>query len=458
MSTDTIAAVGTALSNSGISIIRISGKNSLNIINKIFKCSSEIKPNNIVFGKIYKDEKVLDSVLVSYFKNPKSYTGEDVCEINCHGGNQITKQVLELVIDKGARLAEPGEFSKRAFLNGKMDLTKAEAIINLINSKNATESRIAEKNLEGDLYNKVKSIREELIELLAHVSVSIDYPEYDYEEVETENVVNLMDKKIKEINHILSTYEQGKYIKDGINVAILGRPNVGKSSLLNSLTRSEKAIVTDIPGTTRDIIEERINIGNVVLNIADTAGIRDTEDVVEKIGVKKSLEKINETDLVIYILNVEDKLEDKDFEILSRIQNKGVKLIVAINKIDKRIKSKFDTIMDQLKKNNIDNIIEMSVLNEIGIDDLKYKIEEIFETNDLDFENELIITNERHKLLLKESVDFLNRAKSQILNGAPIDIVEIVIKSATRTLGQIIGADVSQDVVNKIFEKFCLGK
>ena len=458
MSTDTIAAVGTALSNSGISIIRISGKDSLNIINKIFKSSSEIKPNHIIFGKIFKDDCILDSVLVSYFKNPKSYTGEDVCEINCHGGNQITKQILELVIDKGARLADPGEFSKRAFLNGKMDLTKAEAIINLINSKTATESRIAAKNLEGDLYNKVKSIREELVDLLAHVAVSIDYPEYDYEEVENKNVINLIDKKINEINHVLNTYEQGKYIKDGINVAILGRPNVGKSSLLNSLARSEKAIVTDIPGTTRDIIEERINIGNVILNIADTAGIRDTDDIVEKIGVKKSLDKINETDLVIYLLNVEDKLEDKDFEILSKIQNKGIKLIVAINKIDKSIKSRYDTIMDELNKNNISNIIEMSVLNDIGIDKLKNKIEEIFETSDLDYENELIITNERHKSLLKEAADYLNEAKSQILNGAPIDIVEIVIKSATKSLGQIIGTDVSQDVVDKIFEKFCLGK
>lgn len=224
------------------------------------------------------------------------------------------------------------------------------------------------------------------------------------------------------------------------------------------MARSEKAIVTDIPGTTRDIIEERINIGNVILNIADTAGIRDTDDIVEKIGVKKSLDKINETDLVIYLLNVEDKLEDKDFEILSKIQNKGIKLIVAINKIDKSIKSKYDTIMDELNKNNISNIIEMSVLNDIGIDKLKNKIEEIFETSDLDYENELIITNERHKSLLKEAADYLNEAKSQILNGAPIDIVEIVIKSATKSLGQIIGTDVSQDVVDKIFEKFCLGK
>ena len=458
MSTDTIAAIGTALSNSGISIIRISGKDSLDIINKIFKTSYNIEPNKIVYGKIYKDNKVLDNVLVSYFKNPKSYTGEDVCEINCHGGNQITKQILELVLENGARIADAGEFSKRAFLNGKMDLTKAEAVINLINSKTNTEMRIAANNLEGDLYNKIKELRVELIELLAHIEVSVDYPEYDYEEVENDNVVNLLDKKIKEINNIINTYDQGKYIKDGVNVAILGKPNVGKSSLLNLLAKSDKAIVTDIPGTTRDIIEERINIGNIILNISDTAGIRDTEDVVEKIGVKRSIKKIDEVDLVIYILNVEDEVQKKDLEILSKIQNKGVKLITVINKMDKREKSKFDTILKQLKENNITDVINMSILNETGIEELKNKIEEIFINYDLDFENELIITNERHKDLLKKSVNYLNEAKIQILNNEPIDIVSIVIKSATKSLGEIIGSDVSQDVVNKIFEKFCLGK
>ena len=458
MSTDTIAAIGTALSNSGISIIRISGKDSLDIINKIFKTSYNIEPNKIVYGKIYKDNKVLDNVLVSYFKNPKSYTGEDVCEINCHGGNQITRQILELVLENGARLADAGEFSKRAFLNGKMDLTKAEAVINLINSKTNTEMRIAANNLEGNLYNKIKELRVELIELLAHIEVSVDYPEYDYEEVENDNVLKLLNKKINEINNIINTYDQGKYIKDGVNVAILGKPNVGKSSLLNLLAKSDKAIVTDIPGTTRDIIEERINIGNIILNISDTAGIRDTEDVVEKIGVKRSIKKIDEVDLVIYILNVEDGVEKKDLEILSKIQNKGVKLITVINKIDKKEKSKFDTILKQLRENDISDVINMSILNEIGIEELKNKIEEIFINYDLDFENELIITNERHKDLLKKSLSYLNGAKIQILNNEPIDIVSIVIKSATKSLGEIIGADVSQDVVNKIFEKFCLGK
>lgn len=458
MSTDTIAAIGTALSNSGISIIRISGKDSLNIIRKIFVSNSKIMPNNIIYGKIVENGKVVDTVLVSYFKNPKSYTGEDVCEINCHGGVQITKEILQLVLKNGARLAEPGEFSKRAFLNGKMDLTKAEAVINLINSKNTTQARIAANNLEGDLYKKIKEVREELIELMAHIEVSVDYPEYDYDEVENDNVISLLNKKIIEINYILSTYEQGKYIKDGVNVVILGKPNVGKSSLLNTLSKSEKAIVTEIPGTTRDVIEERINIGNIILNLSDTAGIRKTDDFVEKIGVKRSIEKIDEADLVIYLLNAESDIDDEDKEILSKIQNKEIKLITVINKIDKEQKLKFDTILDELKRFGINEVIKMSVLNNEGIDELKNKIEEIFNTNDLDFENELIITNERHRDLLNKSKEYLEIAKKEIEDNEPIDIVSIVIKNATKSLGEIIGADVNQDIVNKIFEKFCLGK
>ncbi len=458
MSTDTIAAIGTALSNSGISIIRISGKDSLNIIRKIFVSNSKIMPNNIIYGKIVENGKVVDTVLVSYFKNPKSYTGEDVCEINCHGGVQITREILQLVLANGARLAEPGEFSKRAFLNGKMDLTKAEAVINLINSKNTTQARIAANNLEGDLYKKIKEVREELIELMAHIEVSVDYPEYDYDEVENDNVISLLNRKIIEINNILSTYEQGKYIKDGVNVVILGKPNVGKSSLLNTLSRSQKAIVTEIPGTTRDVIEERINIGNIILNLSDTAGIRKTDDFVEKIGVKRSIEKIDEADLVIYLLNVESDIDDEDKEILSKIQNKGIKLITVINKIDKEQKLKFNTILDELKRFSINEVIKMSVLNNEGIDELKNKIEEIFNTNDLDFENELIITNERHRDLLNKSKEYLEVAKKEIEDNEPIDIVSIVIKNATKSLGEIIGADVNQDIVNKIFEKFCLGK
>ena len=454
----TIAAIGTALSNSGISIIRISGKDSLNIVKKIFKSGNNLRKNSIVFGKIIYDNEFIDNVLVSYFQAPHSYTGEDVCEINCHGGTQITKQILEIVLENGARLAEPGEFSKRAFLNGKMDLSQAEAVINLINAKTQTETRIAAKNLEGNLSKKVKELREELVELMAKIEVSIDYPEYDYEEVEPASIIELLDKKVNEINNILNTYEHGKYIKNGVNVAILGKPNVGKSSLLNNLANYDKAIVTDIPGTTRDIVEETINLGDIVLNISDTAGIRDTDDIIEKIGVEKSLKILEEMDLVIYIINGEDGISKEDFEILSKIQNKGLKYILAINKIDVASKNVLNGILDEIKQNELNDPIFISVQENKGIDKLKDEIIKLFNSNDLDYAHELIITNERHKDLLKKSVDYLNDAKKEISLGQPIDIVSIYVKKATKTLGEIIGADVTEDIISKIFEKFCLGK
>ena len=410
----TIAAIGTALSNSGISIIRISGKDSLSIINKIFKTNHEIEPNTIVFGKILKNNEFIDNVLLSYFKAPHSYTGEDVCEINCHGGTQITRQILEIVLENGARLAEPGEFSKRAFLNGKMDLSQAEAVINLINAKTQTETRIAAKNLEGNLSKKIMELREELVELMAKIEVSVDYPEYDYDEVEPDSIVNLLDKKINEINNILKTYEHGKYIKNGVNVAILGKPNVGKSSLLNNLANYDKAIVTDIPGTTRDIVEETINLGDIVLNISDTAGIRDTDDIIEKIGVEKSLKILEEMDLVIYIINGQDGISKEDFEILSKIQNKGLKYILAINKIDVAQKDVLNAILKEIKQNKLNDPVFISVQENEGIENLKNEIIKLFNSNDLDYVHELIITNERHKNLLKKSVDYLYDAKKEI--------------------------------------------
>ena len=454
----TIAAIGTALSNSGISIIRISGKDSLNIINKIFSSSSKLEPNHIIYGKIIDNGEILDNVLVSYFKAPHSYTGEDVCEINCHGGTQITKDILEIVLENGAALAEPGEFSKRAFLNGKMDLSQAEAVINLINAKTKTESRIAAKNMEGDLSKKIKELREELVELMAQIEVSVDYPEYDYEEVEPTSITSLLDKKISEIKHILDTYDHGKYIKNGVNVAILGKPNVGKSSLLNNLANYEKAIVTDIPGTTRDIVEETINLGNIVLNISDTAGIRDTDDIIEKIGVEKSLKILDEVDLVLYLINGEEGISKEDFQILSKIKNKGIKYIPVINKIDLTKKSILSTIMNELEYNGIKKAVCISAQENDGIDDLKNEITRLFNVSDLDYSHELIITNERHKDLLKKSINYLIDAKNEINLGQPIDIVSIYVKKCTKTLGEIIGADVTQDIISKIFEKFCLGK
>ena len=293
---------------------------------------------------------------------------------------------------------------------------------------------------------------------MAKIEVSVDYPEYDYDEVEPDSIVNLLDKKINEINNILKTYEHGKYIKNGVNVAILGKPNVGKSSLLNNLANYDKAIVTDIPGTTRDIVEETINLGDIVLNISDTAGIRDTDDIIEKIGVEKSLKILEEMDLVIYIINGQDGISKEDFEILSKIQNKGLKYILAINKIDVAQKDVLNAILKEIKQNKLNDPVFISVQENEGIENLKNEIIKLFNSNDLDYVHELIITNERHKNLLKKSVDYLYDAKKEISLGQPIDIVSIYVKKATKTLGEIIGADVTEDIISKIFEKFCLGK
>ena len=458
MSTDTIAAISTGLTNSGISIVRISGKDSLDIIGKIFNNVKKLAPNNIIYGNIIDKNVVIDNVLVSYFKAPKSFTGEDIVEINCHGGIEITKQILELVLSSGARLAEAGEFSKRAFLNGKMDLTKAEAIIDMINAKNSIDTKVFAKHLDGELAKKIREIREDLIYLLAHISVSIDYPEYDYEEVENENVIATVDKILEKINKLLSTYEQGKYIKNGIRVAILGKPNVGKSSLLNKLSKEEKAIVTDIPGTTRDIIEETINIKNLTLNIIDTAGIRDTEDVIEKIGVEKSIKIIDEADLIIYMLSIENEIDNYDLEIVSKIKNKGIKFITLINKTDKDTKNVLNQFMEELNNKEFENIIPISVEQDNGIENLVSCIEELFNKNHLDYNTELIITNERHKDLLNKSCEMLTRTKEEINKNMPIDIISIYLKNATKYLEEIIGEDISADITKKIFEKFCLGK
>lgn len=454
----TIAAIGTALGSSGINIIRISGEKSLGIINKLFSNYSKLEPNAIIYGKIMDNDVFLDNVLVSYFKSPNSFTGEDICEINCHGGTYITKQILDLVLKNGAEIAAPGEFSKRAFLNGKMDLSEAESIIDLINAKTKTESKIATKQLEGKLYNKIVNLREKLVEILAHIEVSVDYPEYDYEEVDNNNVLNLLESEISEINKLLNSYEEGKYIKNGINVAILGRPNVGKSSLLNNLAKYERAIVTDIAGTTRDVVEETINIGDVILNISDTAGIRNTEDIIEKIGVTKSIQKLDEVDLVIYVLNVEDQLSNEDIDMLSKIQNKGVKNIVVINKMDRYEKTIFDTFMSELSKIGIYDTVNISVQENTGIEDLKNKIISMFFEDNLDNTNEIMIVNERHRKLLESSMEYLKSAKDEVVKNMPVDIISIQIKESAKKLGEIIGTDVSQDVVNKIFEKFCLGK
>ena len=457
MLTETIAAISTGGTSSGINIIRISGKNAKNIIDKIYTNKDKLDHQKIIYGKIVNPstKEIVDEVLVSYFKEPNSFTGEDVCEINCHGGRKVTLDILNLVVQNGARLAEPGEFSKRAFLNGKMDLSKAEAIIDVINAKTSAQAKIATNQLQGGLYQKVEDIRDKLVTLMAEIEVSIDYPEYDYEEISNEKIIERINKVESEIASLIKTYDDGKYIKDGINLAIVGNTNVGKSSLLNTLLKEEKAIVTDIEGTTRDVIEETLVIGNLVLNVSDTAGIRETDDIVEAIGVTKSLKAIEETDIVIYLIDITRGIEAKDIELLNKIKDLNKPYIIGLNKIDIS-REKLNEIIQQLKEYK--NVLPISTASGEGITELKETIENMFNIKDFDSEQNRIIVNERHKHLLQLAKESLIKAREISNMGESLDIAAIDIKQATSLLGEITGKDASIDVVNRIFEKFCLGK
>ena len=455
MLTNTIAAISTGGNNSGINIIRISGENSKKIIDKIFTSASKLDHQKIIYGKIKDEDKIVDEVLVSYFKSPNSFTGEDICEINCHGGRRVTLDILELVLSNGARIAEPGEFSKRAFLNGKMDLSKAEGIIDLINAKTKLQTRIATEQLEGELYTAISREREKLIEMLAQIEVSIDYPEYDYEELENDEIKYKLTDIADTLKKYIASYENGKYIKEGINVAILGGTNAGKSSLLNTLSKSEKAIVTDIEGTTRDIVEETIILDNIVLNIFDTAGIRETDDVVEKIGIKRSIEIIDKVDFVIMVIDVIKGITKNDIDILEKVKQKNKKYIVCLNKVDvSREKVK------EIKKNiqSAESVVETSFLTKEGIDTLKEKISCIFDLGRIETNEEIVIVNQRHKELLEKSYNSIMDAICEVDKNLGVDIAEINIKNAARYLGEILGQEVTNDIINKIFEKFCLGK
>lgn len=455
MLTDTVAAISTGGNNTGINIIRISGEKSKQIIDKIFTSANKLEHQKIIYGKIKEENNVLDEVLVSYFKAPNSFTGEDVCEINCHGGRRITLDILELVLKNGAELAEPGEFSKRAFLNGKMDLSKAESIIDMINAKTKLQTKIASEQLSGGLYDIVKKERSKLIELLAQIEVSIDYPEYDYEELQNNEIKNAIDEIMYNIKKYIDSYDEGKYIKDGINVAILGSTNAGKSSLLNALSNSEKAIVTDIEGTTRDIVEETIIINDIVLNIFDTAGIRETEDVVEKIGIQRSFEIIDKVDLVIVVIDLVKGLTQKDIDLISKVEEKNKKYIICLNKKDISCENVYK-VKEQIKSSK--NVIETSFLTKEGVDTLKEKISFIFDLGQISNNQDVVIVNQRHKELLERAYESLKKANDEIQKDIGVDIAEIDIKNAAKHLGEIIGEEVTTDIINKIFEKFCLGK
>lgn len=449
---DTIAAISTTLGVGAISIIRVSGNDAIKIVNKIFKGKNleKVETHTINYGHIVDKDEIIDEVLVSVMKSPKTFTTEDVVEINCHGGISTTNKVLELVLNNGARLAEPGEFTKRAFLNGRIDLTQAESVMDLINSKNESKRKVAIKGLNGYVSNIIRNLRQEILELLASIEVNIDYPEYEDAIVMTNDIVKPKITEIKEkLTKIINEAENGKILTSGIKTIIIGKPNVGKSSILNRLLDEEKAIVTDIEGTTRDTVEGSITINGVSLNIIDTAGIRETEDIVEKIGVEKSLSLINEADLIVIVLNNNEELSEEDKKILTACKDK--KVIVVINKSDLERKINLDDIKYQ-------NIVYTNTIDLNGINSLKEKIVELFNLNELEQQDYTYLSNVRQISLAKEAYQILEEVDNGIKNEVPVDMIEIDIKRAWEKLGEIIGETYTEELIDQLFSQFCLGK
>lgn len=453
----TIAAISTAPGNAGIGIIRLSGDDCFKILQKIFKPKNkgEIKGYTIKYGNIVKSEndEIIDEVLVSYFVAPKSYTKENMCEINSHGGIVVENQILEECLKNGAVLAEPGEFTKRAFMNGRIDLSQAEAVIDIINSKTEKEMMVAQRHLEGSLSKKIKDIQGEILNLMADIEASIDYPEYDIEETTNKKINDTLNSVEEKLLKLKNSFENGKILKEGIKTAIIGKPNVGKSSLLNLILGENRAIVSDIEGTTRDTIEEYINIKGIPLKIVDTAGIRKTNDEVEKIGVERSINNISNAELIIALFDDSRKFDDQDQKILDLIE--GKKTIILINKID--LGKNLIKENEKLKKFK-NNIIEFSTINETGLDKLYNKIEELFKLNELDCENTEIITNNRHKQQILYALEDVAKGRESLETHMPVDITAICLKDILERLAEITGENVSEDIINEIFKKFCLGK
>ena len=449
---DIIVAISTALGKGAISIIRLSGEGSIQLVNQCFKGKdlTKVESHTINFGYIVDKDEIIDQVLVSVMKAPKTYTREDVVEINCHGGVAATNKILELMVLNGARLALPGEFTKRAFLNGRIDLVEAEAVMDIVNS-NTEKARIQSINqLEGKLTGIIRKFRQELLELLANVEVNIDFPEY--EDIEVVTIDKIKDKVAsmkKSLDEIIVESENRKIIKEGINVAIVGRPNVGKSSILNRLLGENKAIVTDIAGTTRDIVEGSITLDGIQLNFIDTAGIRNTNDVVEQFGVEKSIEQINKSDLVILVLNNNEELTSEDLELIEKVKDK--KSIIVINKKD--LENKLD-----ISKSNNENIIYTDTISYDGVDSLKDKIKELFNLDEIDNNNIEIFTNTRQLTLAKECLPILDDVKKGLDDEVPVDLVAIDIKRIWSKLGEILGENYSDELIDQLFSQFCLGK
>ena len=454
----TIVSISTAPGIGGIGIIRMSGENTFKILDKIFKQKNpknidEIPGYTIKYGHIVDGEKNIDEVLVSFFKAPKSYTTEDMCEINSHGGTVVMRRILDLCLKNGAELAEPGEFTKRAFLGGRIDLSQAESIIDIINAKSDREAKEGIKQLEGFLSERINEIKNSLLEIMTNIEVSIDYPEYDTPEVTNNEILETINTSKEKLEELKKSFDNGKIIKQGIKTVIIGKPNAGKSSLLNAILKEDRAIVTEIEGTTRDTIEEFVTINGIPLNLIDTAGIREAKDEVEMIGIEKSKKLAEDADLIIAIFDSSKDFTKEDLDILEIAKNK--KTIIILNKID--LEQKITLENPKLEIFN-KKIINMSTKNKIGLESLFEKITDMFNLDEINLDNDIVITNERHKNLISKAIDNLDNAESILKNGMPIDIIAISLKDTLSNLGAITGEEAGEEIINEIFKRFCLGK
>ena len=456
--TDTIVAISSAAGNSGIGIIRVSGDEAIEVVDKIFRPANKnkklanVESHTVHYGHIMDGDKTLDQVLVIVMKNPHSYTGEDTVEIDCHGGMLILKKVLDLVLKNGARTAEPGEFTKRAFLNGRIDLSQAEAVMDLINSKNDFALNSSIEQLKGGVSDAIKDIRKDIIYHIAFIESALDDPEHISLDGYDEEITEMLNENINKIRKLVNSFDNGRIMKEGIKTVILGKPNAGKSSLLNLMLGEDRAIVTDIEGTTRDTLEENINFNGLSLKIIDTAGIRDTEDLVERIGVNKAKEIAKEGDLIIYVVDGSRELDDNDREIIKLINDKQA--IILVNKSD------MDTVIniDELKKDSNRDVILFSAKNGEGMEQLEEEIRNMFYSGKVTYNDQVYITNARHKEALENALESLKQVKNSVDAGMPEDFYSIDLMDAYTDLGLIIGESVEDDLVNEIFSKFCMGK
>lgn len=469
MRTDTIAAIATAMSNAGIGIVRISGSEAVSIADRIFRMGksvssgpkkklAEMPTHTIHYGYIADGEDVLDEVMLLLMRGPKSYTREDTVEIDCHGGVYVTKRILETVIKYGARPAEPGEFTKRAFLNGRIDLSQAESVIDVIHAKNEFALKSSIRQLSGSVAEAVGDIRGKILHEIAYIESALDDPEHISLDGYKERLTDTVDAVEGTIQKLLSDSDNGRILKEGISTVLVGKPNAGKSSLLNTLVGEERAIVTEIAGTTRDVIEEQINLNGIILNVTDTAGIRETEDVVEKIGVEKAKRYLSDADLIIYVADSSTKLDDNDYEILNLLKNRAA--VILLNKSDLQTVTTAEDIQNCVDNSfeQVPAIISVSAKEQKGISELTEQIKNMFLTGEVDFNDEVFITNVRHKSALQEALQSLRLVRQSIEDGMPEDFFSIDLMNAYEELGSIVGEAVEDDLVNEIFSKFCMGK